>query len=61
MSTPQSFSVREVSEFTGFSVRMVQKYARDGIIPAFQPRPGPRARWRFKRKPLERWWREQGT
>jgi len=40
---------------------MVQKYARDGIIPAFQPRPGPRARWRFKRKALERWWREQGT
>jgi hypothetical protein len=26
-----------------------------------ESRQGPRARWRFKREPLERWRREQGT
>lgn len=66
MSAPlddgKSISVKEVSELTGFSVRIVQKYAREGIIPgAFQPRPGPRAHWWFKREPLEKWWREQGA
>jgi len=57
----KSLSAREVSEFTGFSLRLIQKMAKEGSIPgAFQPRPGPRARWRFKREPLEKWWQEQG-
>jgi excisionase family DNA binding protein len=58
----KSFSTKEVSEFTGLSIRQIQKMAKEGSLPgAFQPRRGPRARWRFKREPLERWWQEQGT
>ena len=57
----KSFSVKEVSEFTGLGIRVIQKYANEGVIPgAFQPRLGKRARWRFNREPLERRWQEQG-
>ena len=33
MTTPQSFSAKEVSQVTGFSIRIVQQYARLRVIP----------------------------
>ena len=45
----KSFSVKEVSEFTGLGIRAIQKYAHEGVIPgALQPRPGKRAVGRSK-------------
>jgi excisionase family DNA binding protein len=47
---------REVADILGVTIRTVQKYARQGIIPgAFQPR-GKRGGWRFRRDMLEAWW-----
>ena len=32
-------SARELANYTGLSVRVVEKYAKEGALPAFQPRP----------------------
>jgi phage terminase Nu1 subunit (DNA packaging protein) len=54
----KTVSSRQVADILGVTIRAVQKYARQGIIPgAFQPR-GKRGGWRFRRDMLEAWWAE---
>jgi phage terminase Nu1 subunit (DNA packaging protein) len=57
----KTVSSRQVADILGVSIRAVQKYARQGIIPgAFQPR-GKRGGWRFRRNMLEAWWAEKSA
>jgi excisionase family DNA binding protein len=54
----KTVSSREVADILGLSLRVIQKYAKAGVIPgAFQPR-GKRGGWRFRRDLLETWWAE---
>lgn len=55
MSEKEILTVKEVSRYLGIHPLTVQKYAREGKIPAFKIGTD----WRFHKKYIEKWIREQ--
>jgi excisionase family DNA binding protein len=55
-----SLKLSEVAKLTGLSRRTLARYAKQGRIPGAFQQGGKNTGWRFKRKPLEAWWINQG-
>ena len=53
----EAMGIREASEYLGVSWTTLDKYIREGRIPAFKLGK----RWRFKKSVLDRWMEKQST